>query len=216
LYPAFSGSPPAYSELSSEYLGLPLAASGLPSALSGLSLAPLGLHPAQPGLISSPSGSNSHVVQFRYIFTIVIDLKIVILILVIGLGVPPDKTSKQGGLIDMAGRPFPTDVVKQAQNVLNAWHQIDARLSIGALTPALLTTDIIAATTLASDIAKLEAQLTDKRNQRDALYTQIWDRVKRVRNGVKGIYGDDSSQYEMIGGIRLSERKSPTRKAVKA
>ena len=56
----------------------------------------------------------------------------------------------------------------------------------------------------------------DKRNQRDALYAQIWDKVKRVRNGVKGIYGDDSSQYEVIGGTRLSERKTPTRKAVKA
>jgi hypothetical protein len=58
--------------------------------------------------------------------------------------------------------------------------------------------------------------LTDKRNQRDALYTQIWDKVKRVRNGKKGIYGDDSSQYEVIGGTRLSERKTPVRKTVKA
>jgi hypothetical protein len=152
----------------------------------------------------------------HYIFTIVTDVKIIILIPVIGLGVSPDKTSKQGGLTDMAGRPFPTDVVKQAQDVLSAWNQIDAKLTIGTLTPALLTTDVTAATTLESEMTKLEAQLTDKRNQRDALYTQIWDKVKRVRNGVKGIYGDDSSQYEMIGGTRLSERKSPTRKTVKA
>ena len=45
-------------------------------------------------------------------------------------------------------------------------------------------------------MVKLEAQLTDKRNQRDALYTAIWDKVKRVRNGMKAIYGDDSSQYK--------------------
>ena len=37
-------------------------------------------------------------------------------------------------------------------------------------------------------------------------------RIKRVRAGVKGIYGDDSSQYEMIGGTRMSERKPPARK----
>ena len=49
-----------------------------------------------------------------------------------------------------------------------------------------------------------------------ALYTTIWDKVKRVRNGMKAIYGDDSSQYEMIGGTRLSERKAPARKAAKA
>lgn len=63
-----------------------------------------------------------------------------------------------------------------------------------------------ASATLESEMSRLEAQLTDKRNQRDTLYTQIWDKVKRVRNGVKGIYGDDSSQYEMIGGTRLRVR----------
>ena len=68
------------------------------------------------------------------------------------------------------------------------------------------------AATLESQMASLEAQLTDARNRRDALYTGIWDKVKRVRNGVKAMYGDDASQYEMIGGTRLSERKPPTRK----
>ncbi len=58
----------------------------------------------------------------------------------------------------------------------------------------------------------LEAQLTDLRNQRDALYAGLWDKVKRVRSTVKGIYGDDSSEYEMVGGTRKSERKHPARK----
>jgi hypothetical protein len=115
----------------------------------------------------------------------------------------------------MPNKLYPTDVLKQAQDVSSAWNQIGATVTIGTLTPALLTTDVTAATTLESDMAKLEAQLTDKRNQRDALYTAIWDKVKRVRNGIKAIYGDDSSQYEMIGGTRLSERKAPTRKAMK-
>ena len=35
----------------------------------------------------------------------------------------------------------------------------------------------------------------------------IWDVVKRVCAGVKAIYGDDSSQYEMVGGTPMSERK---------
>ena len=117
----------------------------------------------------------------------------------------------------MSKKLYPTDVLKQAQDVLSAWNQITPPLAtIGTLTPALLTTDITAATTLESEMVKLEAQLTDKRNQRDALYTSIWDKIKRVRNGVKGIYGDDSSQYEMIGGTRLSERKVRTRKVASA
>jgi len=40
----------------------------------------------------------------------------------------------------------------------------------------------------------------------------MWDKVKRVRASVKGLYGDDSSEYEMVGGTRKSERKTPTRK----
>ncbi len=116
----------------------------------------------------------------------------------------------------MPNKLYPTDVLEQAQTVLSAWNQIGATVTVGTLTPAILTTDVTAATALESEMAKLEAQLTDKRNQRDALYTAIWDKVKRVRNGMKAIYSDDSSQYEMIGGTRLSERKAPTRKAVKA
>ena len=116
----------------------------------------------------------------------------------------------------MTKKLYPTDILEQAQNVLSAWSQIGATMTVGTLTPTILATDVTAAIALESEMAKLEAQLTDKRNQRDALYTAIWDKVKRVRNGIKGIYGDDSSQYEMVGGTRLSERKSPTRKAVKA
>jgi hypothetical protein len=36
--------------------------------------------------------------------------------------------------------------------------------------------------------------------------------VKRVRSAIKGVYGDDSTQYEMVGGTRMSERKPRTRK----
>ena len=35
----------------------------------------------------------------------------------------------------------------------------------------------------------------------------------KALNGVKFKYGPDSSQYEMAGGIRQSERKKPVRKA---
>jgi hypothetical protein len=58
----------------------------------------------------------------------------------------------------------------------------------------------------------LEVQMTNLRNQREELYRALWDKVKRVRNGIKAHYGDDSSQYEMIGGTRVSDRKPPTRK----
>ena len=37
--------------------------------------------------------------------------------------------------------------------------------------------------------------------------------ISRARMGIKVIYGDDSSEYEMVGGTRLSDRKPVARKA---
>jgi hypothetical protein len=112
----------------------------------------------------------------------------------------------------MSKKLYPTDVLEQAQSVLAAWNQMDDGLVYGTITNATLSADITQAGQLLSQMNALEAQITNLRNQRDALYQELWDKVKRVRNGVKANYGDDSSQYEMVGGTRLSERKSPTRK----
>jgi hypothetical protein len=112
----------------------------------------------------------------------------------------------------MPKKLYPTDVLEQAQSVLAAWNQIDSAVTFGSLNNGALNSDITQASQLLTQMNTLEAKLTNLRNQRDALYQELWDKVKRVRNGVKANYGDDSSQYEMVGGTRLSERKSPTRK----
>jgi hypothetical protein len=46
----------------------------------------------------------------------------------------------------------------------------------------------------------------------------LWDKLKRIRNGFKSLFGDDSfhATREMVGGIRMSERKFRTRKRVVA
>ena len=106
---------------------------------------------------------------------------------------------------------FPPTVLVQAQEVLVGWAQVSATLTFGMLNPAALTTDVTNVSTLEADISKLEIQLADKRNQRDIIYNSMWDKVKRVRAGVKANYGDDSQQFEMVGGKRTSERKSPRR-----
>lgn len=113
----------------------------------------------------------------------------------------------------MTNKLYPTDLLEQAQSVLNAWNQIDGTQAFGDLTTAAFSAEIAQAGPLQSQMDALETQLTNLRNQRDTLYQALWDKVKRVRSSVKGIYGDDSSQYEMVGGTRLSERKSPKRRA---
>jgi hypothetical protein len=107
----------------------------------------------------------------------------------------------------MSRKVYPPDVIAQAQAILVGWGQVSATLTFGTLNPAAVTADITAA-------APLEIQLADKRNQRDILYNGTWDKLKRIRAGVKAYYGDDSQQYEMVGGKRMSERKSRTRRVI--
>ena len=112
----------------------------------------------------------------------------------------------------MSTKSYPTNVLEQTRSVLSAWKQLDA-FTLGDLTSAALEADVNQTEPLLAQITALEAQLTNLRNQRDALYLDMWEKVKRVRAGVKANFGDDSSQYEMVGGTRFSERKAPVRKA---
>ena len=108
-------------------------------------------------------------------------------------------------------KPYSPNIVERAQTILNVWEMINDKLAFGNLNPASLSIDIDSASQIEANIALLKTQLIDLRNRRDDLYTSIWDKLKRIKYGIKAVYGDDSSQYEMVGGTRLSERKSPVR-----
>jgi len=112
----------------------------------------------------------------------------------------------------MTPKLYPTQVLRQATDALVAWREIDAELTLGQASVPALEAELLQAEPLLAQIASIEAQLVDLRNQRDSLFLSIWDKVKRARGGVKAIYGDDSSEYEMMGGKRRSERKRPVRK----
>ena len=116
----------------------------------------------------------------------------------------------------MSKKFYPSNLLAQAQQVLVGLVQVSATLAFGTLNQAALTADLATASTLEAEISKLEIQLADKRNQRDLVFSGIWDKLKRIRAGVKANYGDDSQQFEMVGGTRTSERKSPTRRTTTA
>ena len=107
----------------------------------------------------------------------------------------------------MSKKLYPSNVLKEAIGVQEAWKQIDEELAFGGLNIAGLTMDIEAIYQTQHDLAALENQLTEVRNRRDELYLSAWDRVKRVRASIKGLYGDNSSEYELVGGTRRSDRK---------
>lgn len=114
----------------------------------------------------------------------------------------------------MARKNYPFNVLEQARTIINAWNQIGTEITLGNSSLDAMVEKVNAANTLAAQMQSLELQLTNLRNQRDELYTEVWDNVKRVRFGVRANYGDDSTEYEMVGGTRLSERKSPVRRSM--
>ena len=60
---------------------------------------------------------------------------------------------------------------------------------------------------------QLAAQMDDSSNRFDAQDGVLADWNRRVLSAVEAQYGPDSSEYEMVGGTRKSERKKPTRKS---
>jgi hypothetical protein len=109
-------------------------------------------------------------------------------------------------------KPYPTDIVSKLQTAVSTWKTIDPALKIGNLSVADLEATLGRCEALRREINSLETQLTDLRNQRDEAYGTGWSYVTRMRAGIKGIYGDDSSEYEMAGGTRRSERKPRSRR----
>ncbi len=113
----------------------------------------------------------------------------------------------------MPKKLYPADVVGRAKRVLEAWDQISPTLAFGDLDAAAMTTDINQATTLASRMKSLEVELTDLRNQRDAVHLSLWDKVKRVRSGIKAVYGDDfpSTRWSAARGGASGKRPGEIR-----
>ena len=113
-------------------------------------------------------------------------------------------------------RKYPQDIVEQAQVVADAWGKINPQLAFGDLNQAGLVDQLNSVRSTENEIVSLENTLTNLRNERDAAYEVIWDYVKRSRVGMKAFFGDDSPQYELVGGTRLSDRKPNARKTTVA
>jgi hypothetical protein len=56
------------------------------------------------------------------------------------------------------------------------------------------------------------AALDDKQNRLDTREEGLKDLNLRIQAAVKAQFGPDSSEYELVGGTRRSDRKRPTRK----
>jgi hypothetical protein len=108
---------------------------------------------------------------------------------------------------------YPTDILKKLQTAISVWESIDPNLKIGNLSLNELRSALDRGKELKSKIDALEIELTDLRNKRDETFGAGWGYITRMRSGIKAIYGDDSSEYEMAGGTRRSERKPRSKRS---
>lgn len=102
------------------------------------------------------------------------------------------------------------DTREQAVHIVNAWNNIGAANTYGALKLADIEAALAALDEVDATIGTLEDQLVAARNERQAKRYALWELVKRVRAGAKATHGDNSSEYERFGGTRISERQRHT------
>jgi hypothetical protein len=104
--------------------------------------------------------------------------------------------------------------IAKAQSRLNGLAAIDPTLDLGeTVSVAAGTASIAVATKTLNDYNKALKTAGDLLNKLKGQEKALGTWSARALNGVKFKFGDDSSEYEMAGGVRKSERKKPVRKA---
>jgi hypothetical protein len=103
---------------------------------------------------------------------------------------PLEKENKR-----MGKKLYPTNTLQQAQDILIAWEYIDPALKIGPFSSEALAANLEQVDALRNRILDLQNELLKARNECNQACIAIWDQVERVRSGIKGLYGDDPSQY---------------------
>jgi hypothetical protein len=65
------------------------------------------------------------------------------------------------------------------------------------------------------NVKATESLVETAKNGEKIAYKKMKEIAKRIRSSVKGAFGDDSLQFERVGGKRASDRKKPSRKQKK-
>jgi hypothetical protein len=75
---------------------------------------------------------------------------------------------------------------------------------------------IKAVTDLTTQIEEVRHNLDGLLDRRDDAAVLLSSYNTRALSAIRGIFGPDSAEYDQAGGVRTSERKSPSRKTVVA
>jgi hypothetical protein len=113
----------------------------------------------------------------------------------------------------MARRRRTSQVLETARQRLAGLKSINQEPNFGAtLTLAAYATKISAFDTKLDTYNQHVAALDDEQNVIDADEEELRDWNRRILSATEASYGPDSSEYELAGGKRTSERKKSTPK----
>jgi hypothetical protein len=110
----------------------------------------------------------------------------------------------------MIGGSIPK-LLQEAGEIKEALEKISATLPAG-ISAADMAAKITALETVISELDAVNADRTRLVNSKAEQAGTLSDFIVQVRLAVKAVCGPDSSEYEMIGGTRASDRKKPKRK----
>ena len=103
-------------------------------------------------------------------------------------------------------------LLREANEIKKALEKIDDRLPDG-LKAADMETRMGAVESVVDKLDAVNVERTRLVDLKGDQTRNLSDHIVQVRAAVKGIFGADSAEYDMVGGTRTSERKHPTRKA---
>ena len=113
----------------------------------------------------------------------------------------------------MAYKARESALITKAQLRIDGLAAIDPKLDLGeTVSVSEGTAQVAAAAKTLSDYNKALKSADDLLNRLTAQEKALAAWSTKALGGVKFKYGPDSSEYEMAGGIRQSERKKPVRK----
>ena len=107
----------------------------------------------------------------------------------------------------MAAKTGTKAILDDAGKVLPVWKAHEAEIKLKDATRADTQTLLDDVTTLNDEAETLQRQLSDVINRRDDKAKILQGNITRARGGIRSYFGPDSSEYELAGGTRSSERK---------
>jgi hypothetical protein len=102
--------------------------------------------------------------------------------------------------------------LEKARQVLAGFKQINPKPDLGtALSAEMYEAEING---YSHDLEAFNGELAavdDTTNRLDVRRQGLHDLTQRIQAAVKGLYGPDSPEFELVGGLRRSNRKRPVR-----